>query len=296
MIQHLLVPLDGTAMAETALPVAAYLARTLQARITLIHLLEVDAPSMVHGEAHLAQPAEAETYLQGVRERYFSDLPDLACHVHGTPVGDVAEGIVAHEEELHPDLIVMCNHGPDRLTRLMRGNLAQQVITLGQTPLLLVRPNAGGAPASFALNRLLLPLDGTERHAGGLDPARELAQGCGAMVHLLGVVPPPSTARGTALARFMPGATRTLSALDAVNLEDYLQQVLTRLKKEGLDAKGELRYGHTAKMIVATAARSHADLIVMATHGRAGSEAFWSNSVTAAVLSKTTTPLLLIPV
>lgn len=295
MMTHILLPLDGTALAEAALPVAAFLARALKARVTLMHLLEIDAPPTVHGEPHLADPEEAEAYLKALRQRYFAEDLQLDCHVHGAPVRDVADGIVAHEEELKPDLIVMCNHGPDRLSRLLRGSLAQQVVALGQTPLLLVKPTGGEGRHPFALRRLLLPLDGTERHEGGLEPALELARACRSHIHLLGVVPSPSTARSGTLARFMPSATRTLQAIDAVNLEHYLQDLLLRLQKGGVESTAELGHGKPAKVIVRTAARSAQDLIVMATHGRAGSEAFWANSVTAAVLAKTTLPLLLIP-
>src|SRR5207247_2465328 len=65
---HLLVPLDGSRLAETALPAAAELARRLRASVTLLHVLEPDAPPTVHGDRHLRSPAEAEGYLAGAAD------------------------------------------------------------------------------------------------------------------------------------------------------------------------------------------------------------------------------------
>ncbi len=63
MFKHLLVPLDGSKLAESALPVAAWLAKTLKAPITLLHVIEQDAPEEVHRDRHLTNSDEAEAYL-----------------------------------------------------------------------------------------------------------------------------------------------------------------------------------------------------------------------------------------
>ena len=60
MFKHLLVPLDGSPLAEAALPAAAYLAQKLGASVTLLHVIEQDAPQEIHGERHLTDPDEAQ--------------------------------------------------------------------------------------------------------------------------------------------------------------------------------------------------------------------------------------------
>ena len=65
MFRHLLVPLDGSRLAESALPAAGELAHRLGASVTLLHVLEPTAPPTVHGDRHLRSPAEAEGYLAG---------------------------------------------------------------------------------------------------------------------------------------------------------------------------------------------------------------------------------------
>ena len=51
MFKHILVPLDGSKLAEAAIPFAVEFCRKLDAQITLLHVIEKDAPSEVHGAA-----------------------------------------------------------------------------------------------------------------------------------------------------------------------------------------------------------------------------------------------------
>ncbi|HWP67693.1 MAG TPA: universal stress protein, partial [Rectinemataceae bacterium] len=63
MFSHILVPLDGSALAESALSIALYTARIFNAKITLFHVAEKDAPQEIHGQRHLADGGDALSYL-----------------------------------------------------------------------------------------------------------------------------------------------------------------------------------------------------------------------------------------
>src|SRR3989304_5666557 len=110
MFRHLLVPLDGSPMAESVLSATADLVRRLSAHVTLLHVLERGAPKTVHGERHLTQPAEAEAYLRGGAEW-------LDCGGVGADFlvrrdgGDVAKSIADGAAEIGADLVVLCTHG-----------------------------------------------------------------------------------------------------------------------------------------------------------------------------------------
>ena len=69
MFRHILVPLDGSRLAESALATAGWLARKLGAQLTLIHLIERNAPAIVHSERHLVSREEAIGYLEEVAPR-----------------------------------------------------------------------------------------------------------------------------------------------------------------------------------------------------------------------------------
>jgi nucleotide-binding universal stress UspA family protein len=298
MFEHLLVPLDGSWLAEAALPAAAYLAETLEAWVTLIHVVEQDAPQEVHGDHHLTDPDEATDYLAEVAGRGFPPGVRVEWHVHTAPQRDVARSIIAHVDELSPDLIVMCTHGQGGLQTWLFGSIAQQVIALGMTPVLLVRPIVADAAPPFTCHRLLVPLDGDPDHEQGLAVAAGLIEPCGADMHLLRVVPTLDTltSQEAASARLLPGTTSALLDLDEASAQTQLQHLVQRLEDQGLWATIEVRRGDPATVIAQVARREDAGLIVLGTHGKTGLEAFWSESVAPQVVNRTRIPLLLVPV
>src|SRR5438105_1325724 len=107
MYQCLLVPLDGSRLAEAVLPVVDRFASTLQAKVMLLHVIERGAPATVHGEHHLQTTEEAATYLQVQAERLRVHGIAVETHVHEVPEGDVARSIAAHAQEERADLIVL---------------------------------------------------------------------------------------------------------------------------------------------------------------------------------------------
>jgi len=292
MFEHLLVPLDGSKLAEVALPVAAWLSRELDAAVTLIHIIEQDPPQEVHGDRHLSDENEARRYLDGIATQYFAP-EKVVSHVHTEKVQDVARSIADHSGELSPDLIVMCTHGEGGLRDIMAGSIAQQVIGRGKTPIFLVPPATGaGLPR---IQKFLVALDGEQRHTGSLPVAAALAQKLGASLHLLTVVSTLSTLSGEKAASgwMLPGVTRAMLEMDEETTRENLENLAQEWRKTGLTVTCEVRRGNTAQQILAAAAQY--DLIVLATHGKSGMGAFWSSSVGPKVVSAAHTPLLLIP-
>lgn len=299
MFRHLLVPLDGSRLAESALTTAVWLARKMDAQVTLLHVIEKNAPSEVHNERHLVTPKEATTYLQELsRLPALSDL-HVESHVHTVEVGDVARSITEHSAELTPDLIVLCTHGKGGTRRLLFGDIAQQVIALGTTPVLMVRPSREtrviGRGGDF--RTILAPTDGDPGHEKGLPMAREIAQAFHCRLHLLMVVPKLRNLTGSkaAASLILPGATRLNLEMESENAQKYLDQRAAELISQGVIADYETSRGDPARAIVASARRLSADLVIMGTHGRAGADALWAGSVAARVVARIQAPLMLVP-
>ena len=82
MFKHLLVPLDGSKLAEAVLPAARAWAERLHARLTLLHITEKNAPAKIHGEHHLGSTAEAESYLAAQAGTLARPGLDVQWHVH----------------------------------------------------------------------------------------------------------------------------------------------------------------------------------------------------------------------
>jgi nucleotide-binding universal stress UspA family protein len=298
MFKHLLVPLDGSRLAEAALPAAACLAEYLGASITLIHIIERDASGEIHGERHLTTPANANAYLEEVARRALPADIHVARHVHTVGTADLPQSILDHVEELAPDLIVMCTHGSGGLRDFLFGNIAQQVIARGNTPVLLIRPKEKNVHETFAVHRLLVPLDGDPAHAQGLPVAADLARLCGAELFLVFVVPTTGTLSGqeAATGRLLPSTMRAVLDLAQQDAAEYLAGQMTALQETGLTVKAAIRRGDPATAIVEAADAARADLIVLGTHGKAGMDAFWAGSISPKISGRSKLPLLLVPV
>jgi nucleotide-binding universal stress UspA family protein len=295
MFEHILVPLDGSPQAESVLPTAAWLAGRLKSRVTLIHIVEQGAPPTRHGERHLTTGADADAYLRRTAAGAFPPELRVECHVHADPTADLTRSLVEHEDELDAGLVIMCLHGHADLRTLMFGRLAQQVLALGRCPVLLMRPAAGAA--SCTLTRILVPVDGAEEHESSIDVARGVAAEIGARVRLLGVVRTWSALKGpqATRSRFSPGASRYVAAVAAETLRQYLERKAAAFEAKNIPTTTELRQGHPIDAIADSAAESETDLIVLGTHGKAGTRAFWEGSIAAGVVSRTRRSVLLVP-
>lgn len=296
MFKHLLVPLDGSASAEATLPAAAYLARTLDAMVTLVHVMERDAPRAVHGERHLTAPDEAEAYLAAVAGRAFPAGSRVERHVHAAEVGDVARSIVEHSGELAPDLVIMCTHGRRGPKHWLFGSIAQQVIAGGATPVLIIQPEKKPRP-DFACRLLMIPVDRIPEHEQALPLAAGLARACKAGLYLITVVPTLRTLSGewAATGRFAPGATGAMLDMIRQEAEEHLAGYAAGFGQQALPVQAEVVRGDPARTIAKAARRVQADLIVLGTHGKTGLDAFWAGSVAARLAGLTEIPLLLVP-
>jgi nucleotide-binding universal stress UspA family protein len=296
MFKHILVPLDGSKLAEAALPVAASLAQTLKAPITLLHIIEQDAPAEVHRDRHLTNAIEAEAYLARVAKRNLLAKYKLDWHVHTAAVADVARSIVDHSaDEFQPDLIILTSHGNSGMHDLFFGNIAQEVAAASGTPVLLIKPTK--ATTTFKMDHILVPLDNESVHDQALPIAQELAQAYGAQLDLLCVIPTLGTLSGeqAAAGNLMPTTTTAYLDIEQEIAQEHFQAHLDDFKKTKLPATAEIARGDPAPVIAKTADRLPADLIVFGTHGRAGFDAFWNRSVAASVARRTEVPILLIP-
>ena len=295
-LHRLVVPLDGSQLAEAALPAAIDLAQRFQAIVTLLHVMERGAPRTVHGQAHLVDQAAAEGYLRAVGERLAAAGARVEYHVHPNPEQDVARSISEHTVELGAELVVICTHGWGGLRDLLAGSIAQQVLRRGTTPVLLIRPTPEGQAPPFGCGRLLVPLNGDPAHEAALPLAIEMARACGSEVHLLIVVPTLHTLRGDRAAVAVLSPTATAAALDIEQEQAaaYLAETAARLQASGVAASAAVRRGDPVRVVVEVANQLGVDLIVAATHGRAGLDALWSGGVGPRVLSRLPQPLLLV--
>lgn len=296
MFKNILVPLDGSNLAESALPPAASLATTLGAPVTLLHVIEQNAPHEVHHDRHLAEPDEASAYLRDVVARTFPPGVKVETHVHSAEVKNVAASIIQHTGEFNPDLIVMCAHGKSGFRDLIFGSIAQQVLAGSLTPLLLLQPKPAQI-RTFAIRRILLPLDGESIHDDSLPYAERLAKLYGAELYLLTVIPTLGTLTGekAAVSVLLPTTTTAVLNIKEETAKEHLQVHLDQLLKAGCKAKAEIARGDPVTITVNVAKHIDADLILLSTHIKAGMNAFRACDVAPNAARWTKIPILFVP-
>ena len=142
-VDKVIVPVDGSLLAETAVYRAVDLARETAARVTLLRAVEAHTlPGADPTDAQVAVVKEAEEYLEGVKTR----LAESGFTAVETSVwyGPPALAIVEAAALQRADLIVMTTHGRSGLGRLILGSVAESVLRGTDTPILLLR--VPGAP------------------------------------------------------------------------------------------------------------------------------------------------------
>lgn len=297
-LRRLLVPLDGSRLAESVLPASMSLAEHLHARVTLLHVMERAAPVTVHGDRHLSGVAEAETYLVGVAARC-SPGAQVDRHVHPNKEDDVAKSIIDHAADLGADLIILSTHGRGGARRVLFGSVAQQVLRGGTRPVLLIRPPDATVPGpaeAWEVGRILVPLDGSPSSEDALPISLAVADAYAAEVHLLRIVPTLTTIPGerASAARLVPTAAVATLEIEEEEARKGLETLASRVREGAIRALPVVRRGEPAQRVLEEALRIRADLVIMATHGRTGLDAVLSGSVASRIAAKFPRPMLLV--
>jgi len=289
MLSTLVVPLDGSTLAERALPYAEALARRAQARMILLRAVggnEQDATAAL---------SEAEGYLRSVGDALVARGVEVDI---SAPVGDAVERIVAEGEARNASLLVMGTHGRDGLGRLFSGSVAEEVLQQTTRPLMLIRTE-GDAPVAAPFPdrpRVLVPLDGSLFAETALDLAHDLAQLLNGELVLLSVVTPPPP---PAMSELGFGAVPYLD-FDLEGARRESQAYLERMARQhGIDpaqVQASVQIGGTAEGIIEAIGQLGAALVVMATHARSGLGRFLFGSTATDTLHKIDVPLILIHV
>src|SRR5919201_1177493 len=286
MLRTILVPLDGSPLAEYALPYAERLADACSARLVLTRVLPVY--SSEPPQENLTSADEAWAYLERIAAR----LRAHGRHVETSAVwGEPVEMILERVRATRADLVVMATHGRSGAGRWLYGSVADQVLRRALVPVLTVPPHAGGVWPAERPPKILLALDGSKLAEAALEPVAELAASLGSPLVLVQVIAFPPFALyaddGAYLAAFDCDAA-------IAGAQEYLAGVAARLQHAIGEVHVRAVLGQPAAEIAEIARKEGADLIAMATHGRSGLARLVLGSVATATLRRTTVPLLLI--
>jgi nucleotide-binding universal stress UspA family protein len=274
-IGHILVPLDGSPLAESILPVAVAFSRAFAARMTLLHVLESPhggraAPRPVDPLEWEMTHTEIARYLDVCRQRLTEEeklVPDVQI-VQGRP----AEQILQAARECGADLIALASHGSSGLNGWTRSATAERVIALADRSMLVLPMHRDYDPTrGWRLERVLLPLDCSPRAEAAIPLAVALALREGAEIVVAHVVPALELPRRIVVSRRDRAMVEELTAHSKEEVGEYLAEMVERLLAQGVRARAQpLVSGRLVPSLLHLADDEKADLTILAAHGRSG--------------------------
>jgi nucleotide-binding universal stress UspA family protein len=304
MYKRMLVPLDGSALAEVILPYTRELARRIGLDVVLIHIADKkDSETLLLHKAYVDRTADTIRSDLAKNQKKKSGVPreSQGIKVFGEViVGYPAEEILRYADENDIDLILMATHGRSGIRRWVIGSVADKVLRSSRVPVLLVRT---GIPQHIVDNEwpdtMLVPLDGSGLAELVLPHVAALAKQPNAktveVTLLIACEPPsmPAFAPPEFLANWGDMAVKQM-AKSRNSAKKYLTRIEKQLNSAGLTVSSEVLEGQSAEEIVNYAAKNGSSLIVMATHGRSGLSRWAYGSVAEKVLLAASSPILLV--
>ena len=271
--RHILVPLDGSALAECALPFAAAIARALSGQITLLRVLE---PHCEPCPGRQMDPVEWEILRAETHNHLAKFESELKASGVASAVelleGRAAEQIIQFAKAHEVDLIALSSHGEGGLSGWMLSSTVQKVIARADTSVLIVPAYAheGQRIGEPHFEKILVPLDCSLRAECILPLATALTRACESKLILAHIVSEPEMPR-----RMPPSAedvalAAQLTEQDCRAAEHYLRECNTGYRWRG---GTEIRIAvspRPARSIRALAERGERGPVLVSAHGETG--------------------------
>ena len=306
MYKRILAPLDGSEMAEQALPYVRFLAKDLQAKVELLRItggapLEFLNNQTLHPQDIMdAMRNEANNYLNDAKRRLDNIGLSVSVSVRdGAPAQEIVE---AAEKE--PDTIIaMTTHGRSGMARWVMGSVADKALHTTDCPFLLIKAREDAEIGSDArVNSIIVPLDGSDFAAEALPHAAALARPRRLKVILARVTPSVGEYQSymqysmiDASSAVYTGPYEQWSREADANAMGYLRTVGQKFATEnGVTVEERLINGSPADAIVDLLHDEPNSLCVMTTHGRSGVGRWVLGSVADRIVRHSGSPVLVI--
>jgi nucleotide-binding universal stress UspA family protein len=249
MLSSIVVPLDGSDLARTAIPVGEQLARALGATLSLL----------TSGWGSTVEELEASLAAEAARV----DVPTSISVVPDTfPATAIAHAVAGTD-----DAVVMATHGRSGIGKALLGSVAEDLLKATERPVLLLGPSAAPLP-DITGGVMVVSTDGSPTSAAILPKAARWAKALDLSVRVVSVTKDDGT---------------PLGSLDHDDLAARMQAAADFLRSEGLTVEVETLTGtDAARALVELVERLPASILAMSTHARTG----WSRTALGSVAMK----------
>ncbi len=297
----IIVPLDGSKLAEQAIPLALSIAQHIKTEVLLLQVISIPSFSIPISPDRVITIDEQVAISQGHTETYLGKIAQqlkkegIPLLSYAIVLGRAGESIAQVADEREASYIVMSTHGRSGISRWILGSVATRVLHLTERPLLLMRPQQIHPFIPLELpeiKRIVVPLEGLPLAEQVLPHVKELAQAYSSVdIRLFYAI--PSFPAGLAQLQALELKKRWLE-ISHQEAESYLGNLVSDLHAYGNNVSFAIKIGPPAIKIIEYAAEIDADLIMMTTHARKKLSRFLLGSVTDKVVQTSQMPVLVI--
>jgi nucleotide-binding universal stress UspA family protein len=301
MFDTILVPLDGSQMADCVLPHVAAIAGPFNAEVTLLRVLEKNqtVPSaqlfdLLNWQINKTRSA---LYLEKIKALFQeAGIRTKALVLEGL----VAEGIAEYAQQQGIKLIVLSSHGRSGLTQWGISSITQKIILIAQTSLLIVRAHQYGTYADKLstaplYRNILVPLDGSQRAENVLPVITQLAHFHKSQVHLVHVVKTPEMARQMPLAPEDIELANRIVERNRKEAEHYLEHLKSRSYLKDIDVRTHLVTSeNTTVALHQLEEQEQIDIVIFNAHGYSGNHQWPYGSMVNHFILYGRAPLLIV--
>ena len=297
--RSILVPLDGSPLAEQTLPLALEIARLARSKVRLLLVHPILPPPFYEESAELyvsidlAVRKAGREYLRGLAARLREQSGQQISSV--TLDGPTEPALSKYVHDIGADLVAMTTHGRGGVRGAWLGSVADRLVRRLEVPILVTRAREGAAPpAPPSIQEILVPLDGSTLAEAALAPAAALARLFEAELVLVQIVP-PLTAGSLLPVTFAAGYDMDTVAFQRKQAQDYLEGLSADLRERGARVRTSVVVGHNVgEALINLAHPERIDLVAIATHGRSGVQRLMLGSVADKLIRAAGPPVLVV--
>ncbi len=295
MFAHILIPLDGSPLAEVVLPYAVAVGRSCRSRLTLLRVLdsnsEATRPRAVDPFEWQIRRAEAEAYLRDKAMMLENAGLQTGFEVRE---GRSAETVVEFARSAQADLILLSSHGRRGISGWNVSSVVQKIIMRARRSVMIVRayqPVAAGLE-DLCFHRILVPLDGSQRAEVVLPVAAALAHDKDAELLVVHVIEKPHMTHRTPLSVEDIELVNQLTERNRIEAVRYFEELQSRLD---VRVQFEVLLGDSADLTLhETVEKEQVDLVILSAHGHSGHVKWPYGSTVVSFIAYGTSPLLIV--
>lgn len=295
MLEHILLPLDGSTLAERVLPHAVSLTEAFGSKLTLLRVVyqdeEMNSSGFVNPMEWQMRKTEAEAYLKSVQTRLSeAEIESDVQIIEGKPAQQIVD--FAHQNNVQ--LLVMASHGSSGISEWNINSTVQKVLLRAKMPVMIVRSYQEPQETLKGLNykNIMIPLDGSTRAECTLPLAESISAVQNGTVFLSHIVEEPHLPCQTPLSEDEEAVIEQLNTINEKESKKYLQAVKDRLNIDKIETIVE-RSKKATYSLHKIIEREKIDLVLLSAHGFSGDNCWPYGKITLNFIAFGTTPLII---